>query len=66
MDIFFPEKSFAFNAPTLFLVDEIRVPPFPSLCQKAAQQLPVHQGIPTLVLHPAFCVMLGLFSVPAY
>ena len=44
--------SFAFDAPTVWnaLPDEICTSPFTSLFQKAAQNLPVHQGINTLVL----------------
>ena len=44
--------SFAFDIPTVWnaLPDEICASRLSSLFQKAAQNLPVHQGIPTLVL----------------
>ena len=59
--------SFAFDDPTIgnALPDEIRVPPFPSLFQEAAENLPVLLGMPTLVpltpWHSLLCLASLLF-----
>ena len=63
-------NSFAFDAPTVWntLPDEIRASASLGLLQKAAQNLPVHQSIPTLawIIPLAFSVVLDPFYAPGY